>query len=602
MAAFSLIKAFIKNDDPASRIKWSLYGRVWREFGRPYWKLLLAGVACTVAAAGAEAFSISLVKNIVDRGFIERNMDSLVLISGQIIAAYFAKGLFSYAKTLAMTRAGLLGISGLRRRVYRQMMRQPLGFYHNTHTGDVMNYCTTLAGAVLSLVTDNVISIAQNSATSLMMAGLMFWYAPQLSVVLLILVPAVVVPLVVITRKRNVLTRRGFGVEADSNSHIVQSIEGVKTIQSFGNEELESRRMDAIEDQRIAVNFKSAKLSGMQTPILEAMISVGLAAALLLGGYFITSGAISTGAFTAFMLALTAAYKPAKSLTNINGGIQRGLIAAEGLFDFLDREPAIVDAPGAVALGRGPMAVRLEGVTFAYDEAEGDVLHDVSLEVGPGQVCALVGQSGGGKSTIFNLLERFYEPRLGRLLINGRDIREYTLASLRGAIAGVSQDVFLFSGTVAENIRYGRPGATQAEVEAAARAANAHGFIMEFPQGYQSQVGERGAILSGGQQQRLAIARAILKDAPILLLDEATSALDSESEKLIQDALKTLMRGRTTFVIAHRLATILDADQICVVKEGRVAERGTDAELCALGGEYARLKGIQFRGRQAGAE
>ena len=589
------IKSFIKNDDPRSKIKWSLYGRVWLEFGKPYWKLLAIGVLCTTIAAGAEAFSITLVKQVIDQGFIEKNMGSLFVIGLEIIGAFGAKGLFNYIKTLVMTKAGLNGVSALRRRLFKNMVKQSMEYFHGTHTGVLLNYFTGMANAVLSLVTDNVISIVHNVATVIMMVGLMIWYAPQMTVVLLFLVPAIIVPLIAIMRKKNILTRTGFGVEADAITHVTQSIEGIKTIQAFSNETQESHRMDDVEDGRIRVNFKSAKLSGLQTPILETMISVGLCLSLLVGGHFITSGAISTGDFAAFLLALTAAYKPAKSLTNVNGGIQSGLIAAEALFGFLDQKPSIKDAPNARVLPREKMSVKLDHVTFAYEPQDGNVLNDVSLDIEPGKICAFVGPSGGGKSTIFNLLERFYEPQQGAVLINGHDIREFTLESLRRNMSTVSQDVFLFNGTIADNIRYGNPNASMEQVIEAAKAANAHDFITSFPKGYDNNVGERGALLSGGQKQRIAIARAILRDAPILLLDEATSALDSESERLIQNALKKLMKGRTTFVIAHRLATILDADVICVVKGGRIVEQGTDAELYALGGDYTKLKDIQFK-------
>ena len=428
-----------------------------------------------------------------------------------------------------------------------------------------------------------------------MMVGLMVWYAPQMTAVLLFLVPAVVVPLTIITRKRRKVARNTFGADASSITQISQSIEGVKTIQAFCAEDKEQQNMNAIEDRRVSLGMRQATLSGMQSPILEAMISVGLFMALMSGGYFIANGSISTGDFAAFLLALTAAYQPAKSLTNVNGGIQTGLIAAESLFEFLDTKPELTDAPDAIELQKAPMNVSLENVSFGYDRADGEILRNVTLDVPAGKTCALVGPSGGGKTTIFNLLQRFYDTWGGAVKINGRDIRSYTLHSLRNNIATVSQDVFLFAGTIADNIKYGCPNATMAQVKAAARAANAHDFIMTFPNGYEQNVGERGSALSGGQKQRIAIARAILKDVPILLLDEATSALDTESEKLIQQALKKLMRGRTTFVIAHRLTTILDSDIICVIKCGQIVERGTDAELSARDGEYKKLKDIQFK-------
>ena len=264
------------------------------------------------------------------------------------------------------------------------------------------------------------------------------------------------------------------------------------------------------------------------------------------------------------------------------------------MFEFLDSEPDIKDAPDARELNAKSLSVGFKDVSFAYNPNE-PVLKNINLNVPAGKVCALVGPSGGGKTTLFNLLERFYEPQIGKVMINKVDIKKYTLKSLRENIAEVSQAVFLFNGTIADNIKYGRPDATDDDVVAAARAANAHDFIMEFPKGYDTPVGEGGGLLSGGQKQRIAIARAILKDAPILLLDEATSALDTQSEKLIQAALGDLMRGRTTFVIAHRLSTILDADIICVIKDGQIIEQGTDEELCALDGEYKKLRDIQFK-------
>ena len=542
----NIIKAFIKNDDPEAQLKWRLYGRVWHELGKPYWKLLLAGVICTVLASGAEAYSITLVKKIIDQGFIEKNMDILYIIGLQVIAVYAVKGLFTYSRVVCMAKAGLSGATSLRRRMFRHMVKLHIGYFNEIQTGPLMNSFTGLANAVMGLVTDRVISIVQNFVTIIMMFCLMLWYAPQLTVVLIILDPSILIPLTIIMRKRRVLSRRTFNADAGSISHIAQSIFGIKTIQSFGAESTEAKNMDSIEDLRVSMALKTAKLSGIQSPLLEVMISFGLCGALLFGGHYITSGTITTGDFTAFILALTAAYKPAKSLTNIGGGIQNGLIAAESLFHFMDEKPQIVDAPDAIELEHKPMTVTLDTVRFSYNSDADSVIHDVSLEVSPGEVCAFVGPSGGGKSTLFNLLLRFYDVQGGAVRINGQDIRKLTLASLRRNIASVSQDVFLFNASVADNIKYGSPEATMEEIQEAATLANAHEFIIEFPHGYEASVGERGALLSGGQKQRIAIARAILKDAPILLLDEATSALDSYSEMLIQDALKTLMRGRTT--------------------------------------------------------
>jgi len=588
------IRNLIKGDETNVRIKWSLYARVWREIGRPQLKWLLMGVAATICAAGAEAYTITLVQQVVDKAFIQRSMAHIYFFGLQVVAAFGFKGVFNYSKSLIMAKAGLNASANLQKRIYSHMLHMNVSKFYGDGIGKHLNYFGVQAGAVLNLVTGTLIGTIQQIATLAMTLGLMVYYAPQLCAVLLFLVPAILIPMVLIMRKRRKLSRQSFGIANDVTQHLNQTLRGMKTIQAFGTEDAETKKFSRILDTSMCNSYKGTQAFALQSPLLELMISIGLCMALIIGGHFIVSGAITTGDFTAFLLALTAAYKPARSITSTSNTIQHGLLAAEILFDFLDSKPDIQNAPNAVELQPGDMSVAFDRVYFEYNPGE-PVLQDINLRVPAGKVCALVGPSGGGKTTMFNLIERFYEPQRGRVEINRHDIKKYTLESLRHNIAEVSQDVFLFNGTIEENIKYGMPDATFEQVQAAARAANAHDFIMTFPKKYKSKVGEGGALLSGGQKQRIAIARAILKDAPILLLDEATSALDTQSEKLIQSALKDLMRGRTTFVIAHRLSTILDADIICVVKDGRIIEQGTDEELVALGGEYKKLRDIQFK-------
>lgn len=588
------IRNIIKGDETNVRIKWSLYARVWREIGRPQLKWLLMGVAATICAAGAEAYTITLVQQVVDKAFIQKSMAHIYFFGLQVIAAFGFKGVFNYSKSLIMAKAGLNASANLQKRIYSHMLHMNVSKFYGDGIGKHLNYFGVQAGAVLNLVTGTLIGTIQQIATLAMTLGLMVYYAPQLCAVLLFLVPAILIPMVLIMRKRRKLSRQSFGIANDVTQHLNQTLRGMKTIQAFGTEDAETKKFSRILDTSMCNSYKGTQAFALQSPLLELMISIGLCMALIIGGHFIVSGAITTGDFTAFLLALTAAYKPARSITSTSNTIQHGLLAAEILFDFLDSKPDIQNAPNAVELQPGDMSVAFDRVYFEYNPGE-PVLQDINLRVPAGKVCALVGPSGGGKTTMFNLIERFYEPQRGRVEINRHDIKKYTLESLRHNIAEVSQDVFLFNGTIEENIKYGMPDATFEQVQAAARAANAHDFIMTFPKKYKSKVGEGGALLSGGQKQRIAIARAILKDAPILLLDEATSALDTQSEKLIQSALKDLMRGRTTFVIAHRLSTILDADIICVVKDGRIIEQGTDEELVALGGEYKKLRDIQFK-------
>ena len=428
----------------------------------------------------------------------------------------------------------------------------------------------------------------------MMTVALMVYYAPQMCVVLLFLTPALLLPMMLIMRRKRKLSRRGFKIANEVSQCLTQTLRGIKTIQSFSTEEREEKNFEHVLNTSNINSYKNTQAGALRSPLMEFIISIGLCIAMIMGGHFITSGAITTGDFTAFLLALTAAYGPAKSITGTGESMQHGILAAEVLFEFLDSKPDITDIRGAKPLTSRKLSVGFDNVSFEYNPGE-PVLRNINFHVPAGTMCAFVGESGSGKTTMFNLIQRFYEPQSGKITINRTDIKKFTLKSLRQSIAEVSQDVFLFNDTIEENIKYGRPDATHDEVVAAARAANADEFIMEFPEGYNTSVGEGGGLLSGGQKQRIAIARAILKDAPILLLDEATSALDTKSEKLIQSALQDLMVGRTTFIIAHRLSTILDADMIFVVKDGQIIESGTDAELCKKNGEYKKLRDIQFK-------
>lgn len=591
------IKKFFKGDETNRRIKWSLYARVWREIGRPQLKWLVWGIVATVLAAAAEAYTITLVQQVVDKAFIQKSMANIYFFGLQVIAAFGFKGVFSYAKSLLMAKAGLNASADLQQRIYKHMVKMNIAKFYGDGIGKHLNYFSVQAGAVLNLVTGTLVSTVQQIATLIMTLGLMVYYAPQLCAVLIFLIPAIMIPMVLIMRRRRKLSRESFGIANNVSQHLNQTLQGMKTIQAFANENAESKKFAEVLNTSMINSYKGTQAFALQSPLLELMISIGLCLALIAGGHFIVTGAITTGDFTAFLLALTAAYKPARSITSTSNTVQHGLLAAEVLFDFLDSKPDIQDLPDAKELKAGKMTVKFNKVSFQYVPGE-PVLENINLMVPAGKVCALVGPSGGGKTTMFNLIERFYEPQKGKIEINNTDIRKFTLKSLRENIAEVSQDVFLFNGTIEENIKYGAPNATHEQVEAAAKAANAHDFIISFPNKYKSKVGEGGALLSGGQKQRIAIARAILKDSPILLLDEATSALDTQSEKLIQAALKDLMRGRTTFVIAHRLSTILDADIICVVKDGHIVEQGTDAELVALDGEYKKLRDIQFKNKK----
>ena len=598
MKIINAIRSFIKNDNPETSIKWSLYIRSWKEFGIPYWKYIIFGILFTILATSAEGYTITLVRDIIDRGFIEKNMQILYIIGLELVSAYFLKSMFTYAKTYLMSKAGLLAAANLRNKLYKHLLKMSQAYFQRMSTGPIVNGFTGMANAVLSLVTDSVIAIVQNISTLVVMIFLMVWYAPQLTALLLFIVPAIILSVTVLSRMKRRWIRRSFSNVSDTMNIINETLLGIRTIQSFVTEKHEINKMEKVQKESVKIGMKSALISGLQSPLLEIFISLALCCALMIGGHFITKGELTTGDFTAFLLALTAAYKPAKSLSSIGGGIQNGLIGAEIVFGMLDEIPEIKDSNDSILLTDKAINIHFNNVSFYYNDSEGYVINNFSLKIPSGTVCAFVGPSGGGKSTIFNLLLRFYEPQKGCINFNNKNINSFTLSSLRNSISLVSQDVFLFNASVAENIRYGSTDATDEQVIMAAKMANADEFIETFPEKYNFIVGERGQLLSGGQRQRIAIARALLKNAPVILLDEATSALDSNSEHLIQEAIKTLMNGRTTLVIAHRLSTILDADTICVIENGRIIEKGTDSELYALNGEYTKLRDLQIKNTQ----
>jgi subfamily B ATP-binding cassette protein MsbA len=377
------------------------------------------------------------------------------------------------------------------------------------------------------------------------------------------------------------------------NALLSQVFQGARHVKAYGMEAHETARAEALTEKIYHLFERASRTRAASSPLMESLGGVGIAAVILYGGWQVTHGARTAGDFLSFVTALMLAYQPFKQLSGLNVQIQEGMAAAQRIFELIDIEPTIQDRPGARPLAVTRGAVRLEQVSFAYANGE-PVLNGIDLDIPAGFKVALVGPSGAGKSTVLNLIPRFYDVAGGRLTIDGQDVRDATLASLRGAIGLVSQEVSLFDDTVRANIAYGRPDASEAEIVAAAKGAAAHEFILDLPQGYDTVVGEMGTRLSGGQRQRLSIARAMLKNAPILLLDEATSALDTESERQVQDALKRLMAGRTSVVIAHRLSTVIDADLIYAMEGGRVVEAGRHQELLQRRGIYARLWALQF--------
>ena len=471
----------------------------------------------------------------------------------------------------------------------------PLAYYDRHQTGEIMSFVTNDVAAIQSALVDNLIDLVTEGCILIGSLVLMFYLDWKLSLLTLVVIPMVGQAMKIFGRKikksSNVIQQR----LAEITALLQESFSATRVVKSFVREDYEIDRFVRSNQRNFEAVMKNVQQTSMLTPTVEFLAAIAVTLIVWFGGYEVVNGEITAGAFVAFLTYAVNLANPVKRLSRIYGNLQKAMAAVDRVFTVVDLEESITDRPGAQPLPPVKGHVRFDHVTFSYKEGR-PALDGITLEAQPGEMIAFVGPSGAGKSTIANLIPRFYEADSGVITVDGHDIRDVTLASLRGQIGLVPQETMLFSTTIRENIRYGRLDATDAEIEEAARAANAHNFIMELERGYDTEIGERGVSISGGQRQRIAIARAILKDPRILILDEATSALDTESEKIVQAALDNLMVGRTSFVIAHRLSTVFNADRIYVIDGGRIVEQGTHEELLAKGGLYQHLYDIQFRG------
>jgi subfamily B ATP-binding cassette protein MsbA len=505
-----------------------------------------------------------------------------------------------YGQTVIMAKVSMRIVADIRQRVFDNLIRADLAFFHDKSTGEllagVMNNVDMLREAVAKTLT----GIVKDVLTLGFLVALMFYQDWILAIISFFVFPLAVLPTVLIGRKVRRRANRAWAELEQVTALMSEAFRGIRHIKAYGQEEREKERARLKIDELFLRIFKTLRAKAILSPIMEVVGGVAIAVIMLYGGTQVIAGETTTGAFFSFLTALLLAYQPMKDLAKLNSNLQEGLAAAQRVFALIDVEPQIRDRDGATELHAKGGRITFDQVHFAYGDAP--ALHGVTIEVPAGRTVALVGASGAGKSTVLNLIPRFYEVGAGSVAVDGIDVRDVTLASLRRCIALVSQEVALFNDTVRANIAYGRPEADDDQIVTAARDAAAHDFIMGLPQGYDTQVGESGVKLSGGQRQRLSIARAILRDAPILLLDEATSALDADSESLVQTALERLMKGRTSLVIAHRLATVRTADRIVVLDQGRVVAQGRHGELMGSGGLYARLAKLQFSDAAAMAQ
>ena len=568
-------------------------------YSAPYRGRLTWAVAGMVVYAIGSAGLAYLVKPIFDSAL--PNQEGVATIAWGIVAVYLLKGIGSYVSSYLMVDVGQRVVMDLRNQLFRHTLGQSAGFFAQGATGRLLSRINNDVGQVQQAVSETFGDLARESLSLVGFAGLMFYYDARLSIVCMTGAPLVVYPLVRLGRRVRRTTRRS--QEAIENlSHLAtEAFTGHRIIKAFGTEGQESDKFQRAAYQLFRTNMKVTAALSTLPPLMELLGGLGMAAALWYGSRQIADNNLTPGQFASFFTAVFMMYGPAKKLSRVNANLQQAIAASERIFEMLDTHSEVHERPDAKPLAPFQHAIEFREVGFGYEEGPGRILRDVSFSVAAGQMVAIVGRSGAGKTTLVNLLPRFYDVSTGAILIDGVDIRDTTLASLRQQVGIVTQETVLFDDTIALNIAYGSRETTPGAVEAAARAANAHDFIVALPRGYETMIGERGQRLSGGQRQRIAIARALLKNAPILVLDEATSSLDAESELLVQEALANLMLNRTSFVIAHRLSTIRRADAIIVLERGRVVEIGRHDELLARpDGTYATLYQLQLlEGRKA---
>ncbi len=570
-----------------------LVTRLAREFLRPYAGRMAVALGCMGLMAGATAANAWLMEPMLDRVFFAHDEHLLLLIPLAVIALAVVKGLANYWQSVLMTTVGQRVVADIQLSLFARLMRADIAYFHANPTGTLISRFINDAGMLRNATTTVLAGIGKEAVTAVFLIALMFYQDWLLALIAFIVFPIAIRPIVSIGRRMRRVSANTQTEIGQFTTLLDQTFQGARHVKAYGMEAYEQKRAATIIESLYGLVERAQRIRAVASPLMEALGGIAVALVILYGGHQVISNAKTPGAFFSFITALLLAYQPLKLLAGLNANLQEGLAAAQRVFTVLDVEPEIREAPDARPLAVKGGEVRFNDVRFAYANGK-TALGGVSLAVPAGKTVALVGASGAGKSTILNLIPRFYDVAAGEVTIDGMDVRDATLASLRGAIALVSQEVSLFDDTVRANIAYGRFGASEAEIVAAAKAAAADEFIRGLPDGYDTQVGEHGIKLSGGQRQRLSIARAMLKNAPILLLDEATSALDMESERQVQAALKALMHGRTTVVIAHRLATVIDADLIHVVDAGRVVESGTHGELLRQNGIYARLYALQF--------
>ncbi len=555
-------------------------------------RFLLAAL-CMVIVAGANGAMAFLVKPIMDDIFIKQNRDMLLLVPGAVILAFFLKGFCAYGSEYFMKYIGQRVVRVFRDSLYEKITDLPISFVHNEKIGTLMSRITSDVDIIKNMVSNAIINVFMDFFSIIAFLFVVFYRDWQLAIGAFMVLPLAFYPIVIFGRRIRKFSTGTQETMADLNSFLQETFVGNKIIKIFNLQEFEKKRFKEKTKRLFRFEMKKAKTRALSSPLMEFLGGFGVAFVIWFGGMRVINGTSTPGTFFSFLTAVMMLYGPVKKISKLNNTVQEGAAAASRIFDVLEEESLIVEKENPDILKGKSFNIEFNNVSFAYSEKDAPALNNINLKVAQGEILALVGMSGGGKTSLVNLVPRLYDVTRGSVLIAGKDIKDYSIKSLRDHVAIVTQEPILFNESVRDNIRYGKMDATDIEIEKAAKAAFAFDFIQGFPKGFDTIIGEFGSRLSGGEKQRICIARALIKDAPILILDEATSALDSQAERVVQKALENLMKGRTSFVIAHRLSTINYASRIILLKNGSIKEQGTHDELMALQNEYFKLQTIQ---------